>query len=136
MFVIPWKIHFLISKKAGKLEEPVIQHEKGSIVLTLKWKRWGGISRRSLTLFFKDLVVEWNDRKDESVRYSYGYEKMGSYCGYPIIIIDNQLQVSKTANDEEDYEICSVELFTRAEFDSVLMNDMTKIPDFKGDNKI
>jgi hypothetical protein len=136
MFVIPWKIHFLVSKKLGKVETPIIQHEKGTIVLTMKWKRWGGISCRSITLFFKDMVVEWNDRKDETLRYSYGYEKMGSYCGYPVIIIDENLQISRSVPVVDDYEVCSVELYSRAEFDRTLMNDLTKIPVFKGSSQI
>jgi hypothetical protein len=136
MFVIPWKIHFLVSKKLGKVEAPIIQHEKGTIVLTMKWKRWGGLSSRSITLFFKDMVVEWNDCKDKTLRYSYGYEKMGSYCGYPVIIIDDNLQVSRSAPVVDNHEIYSVELYSRAEFDKTLMNDLTKIPVFKDSNQL
>jgi hypothetical protein len=136
MFVIPWKIHFLVSKKLGKIEALNIQHEKETIVLTMKWKRWCGISSRSITLFFKDMAVEWNDRKDKTLRYSYGYEKLGSYCGYPVIILDEDLQVSRSAPVADNYEVCSVELYSRAEFDKTLMNDLSKIPVFKDSNQL
>lgn len=136
MFVIPWKIHFLINKKLGKYQTPQIEVKGRCIVLTLTWKRWGGLSTRSLTLTFTDTGVEWNDRKDKYIRYSYGYEKMGSYCGYPVIMIDETLQVAKHLPVVEDCEISSVELFSKTDYERVLINDMTKIPDFKGSNQL
>lgn len=104
--------------------------------MTLTWKRWGGLSTRSLTLTFTDKGVEWNDRKDSSLRYSYGYEKMGSYCGYPVLIVDANTQMTKNISECEDCEIYSIELFSKTDYERILINDMTKIPDFKGSNQL
>lgn len=136
MFVIPWKIHFLINKKLGKYHSSHIEIKGGCIAVTLTWKRWGGLSTRNLTLTFTDKGVEWNHHKDQYLRYSYGYEKMGSYCGYPVIIIDEKAQVSKTVLDAGDCEISSIELFSKTDYERVLVNDMSKIPVFKGNNQL
>lgn len=130
MFLIPWKIHFLINKKLGVPISEDIQHNADNITLTLIWKKWG--LSKYLHIVFNDKGVEWNDRKDKTLRYSYGYEKMGSFDGYPVLIIDEKMNITKGTNTLWDnYVIQSVELFSKNHYERMLTKDLTVIPEFK-----
>lgn len=129
MYVIPWKVHFLIDKKLGPPKDQNVQYEKDCIVLTMTWKSW--ITTKTLQLTFKDTGVEWNDRKDKTLRYSYGYEKMGSFNGYPVLTVDEHMTIAKNNKLWSEHVVHSVELLSSLAYEKMMTRDLTQVPEFK-----
>lgn len=130
MFVIPWKFHLVFHTKIGIPTMDIVVLQSG-VLLTLSWKGWW--KSHHLQITFKDTGVEWDDPRDATIRYSYGYEKMGSFNGDPILIVDKNYHVNKHIDDWTNYEIHVVELFSYEKYEQMITQDLSKIPEIKED---
>lgn len=128
MFVIPWKVQLLICDRLGTPCTHTIYHETDKIRLTLGWKLWG--VEKQIVLIFTERGVEWDNRKDTHIRFFYPYEKMEHRDGIPLLTVNVSLEIEKVNPPPLGFVTYTVELFSKPQYEQLLLGELTKIPDF------